>query len=221
MRKQIRLLLAALVVAPVAAHAAPVTYSGYLDNASSLSPAGGTLVDYLLGPPDLVFFPDQNVALFEFTVAAPSSYTVTSRGYNDVYGNAPNIDGFDTYIAIFQGSGNTAGFLEEFSNPVGPGDFQAVTAPLAAGTYTLAISMWNNYACGNGACSPSTGTLGDGFSGLSNPEVGRELYFEVDLEARGQPVPEPSAAVLLLSAGAALGAHRLSARWRATRHRRP
>jgi len=220
MMKPLRLLLAALVAAPVAAHAAPVTYSGYLDNASSLSPAGGTLVDYLLGPPDLVVFPDQNVALFEFTVAAPSSYTVTSRGYNDVYGNTPNVDGFDTYIAIFQGSGNAASFLEEFFNPVGPGDFQAVTAPLAAGTHTLAISMWNNYACGNGACSPSTGTLGDGFSGLSNPDVGRALYFEVDLESR-QPVPEPSAAVLLLSAGAALGARRLSARRRAPGQRRP
>src|SRR5262245_24042791 len=153
------LIVAGLLASPVAAEASPVTYSGYLDNASSLLPAGGTLVDYLLGPPDLTVFPDQNVALFQFSLAAPTILTVTSRGYHDVYGNTPNVDGFDAYVSIFQGTGPSALFLQEFLNPIAPGDFQATTALLAAGSYTLAIGMWNNYACGNGACVVFSGTL--------------------------------------------------------------
>jgi hypothetical protein len=200
--KTLRLALATLLMFPALAQGAAITYSGYLDDASSLSPAGGQLVDFLLGAPDLTTFPDQNVALFEFTVASASTFTITSRGYNDVLGNTPNVDGFDAYVAIFGGSGHAAVFLEEFFNPVAPGDFQATTGVLGAGVHTLAISMWNNFACGNGGCVASSGTLGDAFSGLSNPDLGRALYFEVDLESTGgAPVPEPST-MLLVGSGA-------------------
>jgi hypothetical protein len=191
------LLLVCLLAVPAAAQAALVTYSGYLDDPGSLSPAGGQLVDFLLGPPDLTTFPDQNVALFEFTVASATAFTVTSRGYNDMFGNTPNVDGFDAYVTIFEGSGNSATFVEEFFNLPGPGDFQATTSVLAAGVHTIAISMWDNYACGNLACFGSTGTLGDGFSGLSNPDPSRVLYFEVDLDSGAAPIPEPSTMLLL------------------------
>jgi hypothetical protein len=202
--KALRLLFVILLLTPVAAHAAPVTYSGFLDDPTSLSPASGVLDDYLLtGTPDLTTFPDQNVALFEFTVASASTYTVTSKGYNDVYGNTPNVDGFDAYVAIFQGSGPAAAFTAEFFNAVQPGDFQATTPVLAAGTYTLAITVWFNAACGAGWCAPVAGTLGDAFSGLSNPDLSRQLYFEVDLDATAV-VPEPATTTLLVLGGALL-----------------
>ena len=208
--------LLGLLVCPVGVQAAPVTYSGYLDEASSLSPLGGELVSEVLGPADLVF-PEFNVALFTFTVGTASAYTVTSLGYNDVYGNTAGVDGFDAYVALFGGTGPTATFLEEFFNPLFPGDFQATTAVLTAGTYTLAISMWNNVACANGGCFPSTGTLADGFSGLPQLDLSRALYFEVDLEAGGDdngggggtPVPEPSLLLLLLTGGLAVTRRRV------------
>lgn len=206
----LRILVLGLLVCPVAAQAAPVTYSGYLDNASSLSPAGGELVNEVLGPARLTF-PEFNVALFTFTVGTASAYTVTSLGYSNVYGNTAGVFGFDAYVAIFDGTGPTAAFLEEFYNPLFPGDFQATTAVLAAGTYTLAISMWNNYACANGGCVPSTGTLADGFSGLPQLDPSLALYFEVTLEAGGDgnggggtPVPEPTLLLLLLTGGLAV-----------------
>ena len=140
--KTLRLVLVTLLLSPVVAHAAPVTYSGFLDDPTSLSPASGVLDDFLLtGTPDLTTFPDQNVALFEFTVASASAYTLTSKGYNDVYGNTPNVDGFDAYVAIFAGSGLGAAFVAEFFNALQAGDFQATTPLLAPGTYTLAVTM--------------------------------------------------------------------------------
>jgi hypothetical protein len=154
--------------------------------------------------------------LFEFTVSTASAYTVTSRGYNDLYGNLPNVDGIDTYVALFQGTGSGASYLAEFFNPVQAGDFQATSAVLAAGTYTLAISMWNNYACGNGACAPSPGTLADGFSGLSQFDPSRELYFEVDLEASDgtdpTPVPEPATLLMVCAGMAGLARTRMRSR---------
>jgi hypothetical protein len=190
--------LASVLAIPVAATAGPVTYTGYLDDPASVTVSGGQLADYLLNSPDLTMFPDQNVALFEFTVSSASAYQLTSRGYHDVYGNIPNVDGFDAYLAVFQGTGLGATFLGEFFNPIGAGDFQTTTGLLGPGTYTLAIAMWNNYACANGACFPTTGTLGDGFSGLSNPDASRALYFEVDLDTT-TAIPEPSTLTLVLS----------------------
>jgi hypothetical protein len=201
-------ILTVLLMIPVASEAAPLTFAGYLDNPGSVSASGGQLASYLLDAPDLLIFPDQNVALFQFTVAASSAYQLTSRGYHDVFSNMPNVDGFDSYLALFQGTGLGATFLAEFFNPIAPGDYQATTAVLGPGIYTLAIAMWNNYACANGACFPSTGTLADGFSGLSNPDLNRALYFEVT----GAPttvtaVPEP-ATVALTASGLAVVARR-------------
>jgi hypothetical protein len=209
--KALRFVLASLVAmaVPAAAEAGVVTYSGFLDNPASLAPAGGQLVNFLnLGAPDLTTFPDQNVALFTFSVAAPTTFVVRSKGYNDIYGNTPGIDGFDAYVALFSGTGNGATWIDEFANPVVAGDFEDTTAMLAAGTYTLAISMYQNLACGAGWCIPTTGTLGDGFSGLSFPDLSRQLYFEVDLEDRATPVPEPST-IALLAAGAMLARRRI------------
>lgn len=194
-----------LIAATHPALAGSVTVSGNLDG-TALSPSPGvSLVFYLdaVSPPDGAPYEHYNVALYPFTVAVNnSSIGVTSTGYA--------AGGFLPYLALFAGTGPTATFLDDtfFHVNSGWGDVNLSLNNVASGQYTLAISMWNNASCAPaGACSNSSGVLGDGFTGLPQYDdtLNRPLYFEVTLRTsddQGGEVPEPTAAVPLAVAGA-------------------
>lgn len=114
-----------------------------------------------------------------FTVANPVPVTIQSYGYGgssgalggkNAAGNVIPAGGFDAYLSLFRGSGNSATFLA--SNDDGfcpPGNAAPVchdptlTLILPAGTYTLALTAFENFSF---AENLGSGTLGDGFIGL-------------------------------------------------------
>jgi hypothetical protein len=130
--------------------------------------------------------------------------------------------GFDTYFSLFQGTGPGATFL--VSNDDGacpPGDGTVVcrdstlNQSLSAGSYTLAVSVFNNFSFAENLAS---GTLGDGFIELGsyfNSDIFGDTTsaYAVDIVADGltlidahrlsdvtSPVPEPSTAALVAAA---------------------
>jgi hypothetical protein len=218
---RLMLLVSALAV-PAGATAAPLTFAGNVDDEGSLTinggPAGanGALVSYLLGAPETTppDFADRNVALFVFSLTSDTALEIDSQGYG--------MGGFDSIVTIFRGSGLGALFEAEFFNNVLPGDFQATTGVLGAGSYVLAISMFNNLSCGVGGCTGSTGLLGDGFTGLSNfdPFAPAPYFFQVVLGAvrggtdpiPGTPAPEPTTMALMVAGAAMLARRRCAQR---------
>jgi hypothetical protein len=167
-------------------------------NANSISLVGSLDPN---NPDDLLVFP--------FSLGVPSSLTIQSYGYGggvNAAGNAISAGGFDTYVSLFAGTGLTAAFLA--SNDDGacpPGnasptchDSTLAIASLAAGPYTLALSVFENFSF---AENFGAGTLGDGFIGLGDyfdaaSGLTRTSRYAVDITADGlaaSPVPEPSA----------------------------
>jgi uncharacterized repeat protein (TIGR01451 family) len=124
-----------------------------------------------------------DVFLLTFTLSAPTSLNVQSWGYGGSSGapggkNAAGTviapGGFDPYISLFSGAGLTATFLA--SNDDGlcpPGTATGVSCldstlhinSLPVGTYTLALSVFENFSF---AENLGTGSLGDLFIGLGN-----------------------------------------------------
>ncbi|HMH13358.1 MAG TPA: DVUA0089 family protein [Edaphobacter sp.] len=141
--------------------------------------------------------------------------------------------GFDTYISLFQGSGPSATFLTSDDDggcgPAAPGptfceDSRLDLTSLAAGDYTLALTLPFNYSF---AENLGSGTLGDGFIGLqgdyydSGSDEVRTSAYAVDItrtpSGSSTPpttvTPEPSSFVLLAT-GLAASLTSLRRRWR-------
>lgn len=137
-------------------------------------------------------------------------------GGTNAAGSVIAAGGFDPYFSLFEGTGASATFLA--SNDDGPcppangtvacRDSQLDLTGLAAGSYTLAVSVFDNFSF---AENQGSGTLGDGFIGLGNYFDEDLLAFTtsayaVDLSANGlvitptTPVPEPATWALLLAA---------------------
>jgi hypothetical protein len=154
-----------------------------------------------------------DVLLYSFTLSAASSLTIQSYGYGgsssapggtNAAGSVIPAGGFDTYFSLFDGTGPTATFLT--SNDDGlcpPGtpspachDSTLALNPLAAGSYTLAVSVFDNFSF---AENFGTGTLGDGFIGLGDyfdaaSGTVRSSDYAVDISAGGLvATPEPAA----------------------------
>jgi hypothetical protein len=121
--------------------------------------------------------------------------------------------GFDPYISLFVGAGSTATFLASNDDggrgPASPdpvcADSRLDFTVLSAGTYTLALTLPNNFSF---AENYGSGTLGDGFIGLQGDYYDaasgtvRSSNYAVDITSRGfgsdpSPVPEPGSLSLL------------------------
>jgi PEP-CTERM motif len=192
--------LSILLLMPVLASATTLSFTGNLDPADA-----------------------NDVYLTSFTLAGTNSLHVQSWGYGGTSGapggtNAAGVviqgEGFDPYITLFLGNGPSATFLASNDDggcgPAAPDpvceDFRLDVASLAAGTYTLALSLPNNFSF---AENYGSGNLGDGFIGLQNDyydsasdKVRTSAYaFDVTyVAASGSPpstVPEPGSFVLL------------------------
>jgi len=185
------LLLSAVSVSP--AHA-DITFSGTLD------PAGNPNLTYwdqflnsytspIAGPDDS----DRafNIAIHPFTISTAGPVTFSSNGFG--------MGGFDAVLSVFQGTGDSAIYLDHEFAPFSPGDF-SFDLTLGVGTYTLAIAMFGSEPCAPGLCAgPLAGTLGDGFNNLVNFDSSRPdpLFYSVHVTGSAAPLPEPSCALLL------------------------
>jgi len=156
-----------------------------------------------------------DVLLYAFTLSAPSTLTIQSYGYGGT-GNAPGgrnaagsvilAGGFDSYVSLFAGTGAAATFLMSNDDGVCPPgnpvpachDSTLVMPSLVAGSYTLALSVFDNFSF---AENFGSGTLGDGFIGLGDyfdaaSGTVRTSNCAVDISAPSlvaTPAPEPAA----------------------------
>jgi hypothetical protein len=156
-----------------------------------------------------------DVLLYAFTLSAPSTLTIQSYGYGgassapggrNAAGSVILAGGFDTYVSLFSGTGAGATFLASNDDGVCPPgnsvpachDSTLVMPSLAAGSYTLALSVFDNFSF---AENFGSGTLGDGFIGLgdyfdASSGTVRTSNYAVDLSASSlvvAAVPEPAA----------------------------
>jgi hypothetical protein len=124
----------------------------------------------------------QDVVLHVVTLPVADTLTIQSWGYGGSAGAPGGVNaagavigagGFDPYVSVFAGSGPTATFVASNDDGACPpgttgdglcGD-STLALPLAAGTYTIAISAFLNLSL---AENLGSGTLGDGFAGLGS-----------------------------------------------------
>ena len=169
MRKGLFVVLISFVLIAGAVEAQCVTFKGFLNN-----PSNTALVGSDFGPP--LFADDfeiaNNVALY--VISVPTSLTVNFRSRGFVAG------GVDPYFTLFQGTGSSATFFgsnytEAFSTG---GDFD-LSFTLSPGLYTMAVGAFANMSF---AENLGTGTLGDGFIGLGEPDVLGTYYYEIGVD---------------------------------------
>ena len=129
------------------------------------------------------FTADDNVQLFSVSLAAPAAIDFRSYGYaggTTSTGVTVPRGGFDTILTLFSSSG---AFLDENDDGAGvatdPSTGLAadarITANLAAGSYTVALTQYDNF---------SIGDLADGFT-----EAGRPTFTADPNFANGGPCP--------------------------------
>lgn len=140
--------------------------------------AAGTASSYVgsLAPDDA-----NKVFTVTFTLAKSGPVIIQSYGYGgssqapggvNASGQAIVSGGFDPYISVFVGTGDAATFLasnDDGSCPPGAAlplcHDSGLTLVLPAGSYTVALSVFENFSF---AENLGSGTLGDGFIGLGN-----------------------------------------------------
>lgn len=160
-------------------------------------------------------------ATYDFVVTTASTVQVVTYGYaggTSLTGAIVSPGGLEPYLSLFDSSGN---FLTSSFTGTCPAtantldgncfDVQLDTTPLLQpGTYTIALSAWENMSF---AENLGTGTLADGFTGLGNLNAGENLdyAFDVILPTNIPPTstPEPGSGLLVMIAfGAAAVLHR-------------
>jgi hypothetical protein len=152
---RLKILVAALTVLLAASHtaASTISYTGSLD------------------PDD-----PNSFALFQVTLASTSDLDIQTWSYGggtNAAGQVIPAGGFAPYVSLFAGFGDGATFLASSDTGVCPPqngtvaceDVSLEMASLAAGNYTVALSVFENMSF---AENLGTGTLGDGFIGLGN-----------------------------------------------------
>ncbi len=184
--------IAGLLLAAAAATAgAATTLSGNLGDTGN-----GALVGSDLGAPG---FTDDNtvannVALYTFTVAQDGLVSIASTGFG--------AGGVDPYFTLFTGSGGGATFFDSnFAQAFSTGGDFTWSGTLAAGSYEIALGVFANMSF---AENLGSGTLGDGFIGLGDPNSLGDGGYSLTLTTPGAPIPEPSTAWLLLAGAAGL-----------------
>jgi hypothetical protein len=168
---------------------ASTTYNGNLGDSGN-----GALVGSDLGAPD---FTDENsvannVALYTFTVTHGGTVSIVSTGFAG--------GGVDPYFTLFTGSGAPATFLDSnYAQATSTGGDFTWTGTLGVGTYEIALGSFENLSF---AENLGSGTLGDGFIGLGDPNSLGSGGYSLTLTT---PVPEPTSAWLLAIGLAAVG----------------
>ena len=107
---------------------------------------------------------DNDIVLFNFTLAAPGTVTMVTLGYaggTNAAGSPIAADGFDPIVTLYDGAGNILNQNDDggASVPANPStNFHLdsfLQESLVAGSYTVALTQWDNLAFGP--------TLADGF----------------------------------------------------------
>jgi hypothetical protein len=162
---------------------------------------------------------NQNQVVFNYDPFVDGSIlNIQSWGYGgssgapggvNLSGNVISAGGFDPIATLFFGTGATATFVAANDDGLCPPGSLAPNCydpslnltGLSAGSYTLVITAFSNFAVAD-----QTGeTLGLGFSGGGSFD-GRTANFAVDVQATDPTaVPEPTTFVLLSSGLLALG----------------
>jgi hypothetical protein len=187
---------AALALAGLAAHAAPVTLAGKLDD-----PGNPDLRAYDMGAAQFGSDEDiaDNVALYAIDLTQAGTLTLASGSYGT--------GGIDPYVTLFSGSDFGATFVASAMD-----DF-TWSGAVAPGGYWVAIADWDDFSF---AENLGTGTLADGFIGIGQADLlgdrGYSVTVSLDTGAP-PPIPEPAPAWLLGAGLAALAART----WRARR----
>lgn len=172
----------ALTLAGGMAQAAVETLSGRLDDATNTA-----LIGSWGAPPVFTADPldsSENVALYNFTLAASQTVRFESQGYA--------AGGIDPYVSLFSGTGGPATFVRSFSGSA-VGDFDE-TVLMLAGDYTIAIGLYMNMSF---AENYGAGMLADGFTGLGGSVFGDGSYRLVLTTSDVRPLPEPGTLWLL------------------------
>jgi hypothetical protein len=179
---------------------------------------------------------DNDVQLFSFTLASPSSVTLETWSYaggTNAAGMVIPAGGFDPIVSLFSGSG---GFIASNDDGVGvatdPTTGKAfdslLTQSLAAGTYIVALTQFDNFANADPNVGGDGGNLSEGWFEAGNPnftlafaEPGSTGFFwdvtpaertgnwaldidGVDSAGLIASVPEPSGLVLAGTGGVTL-----------------
>ena len=175
------------VLAGVAEATPVLTMNGYLNDAGNVDLVGS-------GPaPDAPLFGSDfdianNVAIRAFTLAAASTVTFDSNGYD--------AGGVDPYFTLFEGATpSTATFIaSNYAQAFSTGGDFVISLALAPGDYFVALGAFANESL---AENLGGGTLADGFTGLGFGSLGT-YYYELDVTSdAATPVPEPSTLTML------------------------
>ena len=177
------------------------------------------------------FTQDDNVQLFHFVVGAPSNVTLRTLSYAggiNAAGATIARGGFDPILALFDSSGNKIDQNDDGGCGSVPMDISGVcydtflNAALSAGTYTVSVMQYDNFANGpnlsNGFRRDGQGNFTPGFSGCQASQTafedvsgsaacGRDSHWAFDVlnvasaiqVVPGVPgVPEPATWTLML-----------------------
>lgn len=123
-----------------------------------------------------LFTHDDNVQLFNLTIAAAGTVDIRSYGYAGGTASTGTVvpsGGFDTILTLFDGSGtfladNDDGAGAAIDPATGLAADARITTNLAAGSYIVALTQYDNFSAGN---------LADGFIETGNPNFTADPAF--------------------------------------------
>ena len=147
------------------------------------------------------FTADDNIQLFSISIAAPAAVDIRSYGYAGGTASTGTVvprGGFDTILTLFSASGvfiddNDDGAGVAVDPATGLAADARITANLAAGSYILALTQYDNFSIGN---------LADGFGETGHPNFTADPGFASggacpgnmfrDISGDGGPLPQPA-----------------------------
>ena len=194
-----------LAGAATAAKADVLFFSGDLRTDANVISCGSGCT---LGPGNSdLEFANWAAVTYSFVVNSATTVQAITYGYaggTSLTGADVPSGGLEPYLSLFDSSGNFltssfSGTCPATANTLGGNcfDVQLDTTPLLEpGTYTIALSAWENMSL---AENLGTGTLADGFTGLGNLNPGENLNYAFDVILPSN-VPEPGTGLLLLTA---------------------
>lgn len=202
-----------------------VFYSGDLRNNANIT-ACGTGCTLTAGDSDATWAQWAGFAV-NFNLASAASVDAITYGFGggtSATGATVAAGGLEPYLSLFDSTGQfVASTYFGTTCPAGAHavggncfDVKLSTAAIAAGSYTLVVTAYENMSS---AEDLGSGLLSDGLTGLGNLGTGESLAYAFDLSSAALTsgpgsVPEPGSQTLFLSGVTLLG-------WRLAARRRP